>query len=71
MIINNWNHWNNAYRRIFRINAWESVTGLQFFYGKSNLKTIIERTRNFFNNLCAVLQCFDAVGWVAGRASGL
>jgi len=49
MIINNWNHWNNAYRRIFRINAWESVTGSQFFRGKSNLKTIIEtRTRKFF-----------------------
>ena len=40
--------WNNAYRRIFRINAWESVTDLQFFCGKSNLKTIIEtRKRNF------------------------
>jgi len=27
--------------------------------------------RNFLNKKKISLQCFDAVGWVAGRASGL
>ena len=50
--------WNNAYRRIFRMNAWESVTDLQFFCGKSNLKTIIEtRKRKFFNNVYVASNC--------------
>ena len=37
--------WNNAYRRIVRINAWESVTDLQCFCGKSNLKIIYNRNK--------------------------
>jgi len=27
--------------------------------------------QTFLHNMCTALQCFDAVGWAAGRASGL
>jgi len=29
------------------------------------------RQDNFHNNVALGLQCFDSVGWAAGRASGL
>jgi len=31
----------------------------------------MEATLDIFGTFAYLLQCFDAVGWVAGRASGL
>jgi len=42
-------------------------------YWTSNVEHIVAFTA-IFSNICTAhlcLQCFDAVGWAAGRASGL
>ena len=44
--------------------CYTTVADLQWHYFY-----LVKRTKLKYENLC--LQCFDAVGWAAGRASGL
>ena len=39
-------------------------------HGKTAIKQVRVRVQ-YINSLLTLLQCFDAVGWAAGRASGL
>ena len=52
-----------------------SIVGLMHDFSQEDhrVKTIFKAVSKLFSRhfLCVVLQCFDAVGWVAGRASGL
>ena len=46
----------------------ERVNGFGFFFYRQRLRRM---WRELFQLADLCLQCFDAVGWVAGRASGL
>jgi len=50
--------------------------GIQYYQrNHSELATVKMENQTTFNTMCgtdvACLHCFDAVGWMAGRASGL
>ena len=48
------------------------LTAIAHLQDAANHFTFGKSKKSFFNNVFLyILQCFDAVGWVAGRASSL
>jgi len=56
------NGWNNVYRKIFGMKPWESVKEIQKFYGRLDLKHLIDlRKMKFLNNVSTSLVFYSVV----------
>jgi len=53
------------------VNVVVSVVSMVFGGGTAILNTLLEAVSSTYLFSLSCVQCFDAVGWAAGRASGL